>query len=101
MYRFFEHIVVETHIDGLGVCYEVSQFTIVMYVRYLQSETGNRFHLVGLWTWCTRATGIFTAIWQIVIGICRCQEKVEKFPNHIWAFLPYVKHSKIHLICKQ
>ena len=54
-------------IYGLGVCYKASPFTIVMYVRCLkQSYSSNGFHLVGLWTRCTRATGMITANWQIV-----------------------------------
>ena len=36
-----------------------------------------------------------------LLKICRCQVKVEFFPSHILSFLPHVKHSKIHFICKQ
>ena len=55
-------------IYGLGVCYKASPFTIVMYVRCLQSSSSNGFHLVGLWARYIRASGDFSENHQFLIG---------------------------------
>ena len=53
----------------------IEYIPIGLQISCLQSHTSIGFHLVALWTRYTRATGIYTAIWQIVNGICRCELK--------------------------